>query len=321
MKPFTAGNAITHFANVDAPKGFFWKYLLAYTVGIVVLLGLSYFTMRPLIDFYVEMFTLIGADPDAASDDVLMGELAEKHLSGILMSLLFMFILILPATLLFWAVFEAAIQRRYIRQDGFRLQLSADEFRLMVVGLVVILLLYVVLILATILLGIIVAATAATGNNVAVIIGILLGYILIFGAMLWYFARMSAASALTIRDRRIKLFESFTVTKGKVWKIAASLAVIWIASYIIVMIVYVTGIGVVIAQLSDLFASEAEPDAAAVFDRLGTPSVISSISIFVLLIYLTYGMTQIVSGGPGALAVLNDPRHPQLGRGQESVFD
>lgn len=320
MLDFSFGNALMHFRRTGAPQGFTWKFALSYLVAIALVLGISYYAMRPLIDFYIEYFAFVATNPEAANDPQAMQELLESRIGGMGISFLLIFVLILPLSLAFWAVFEASIQRRYIRKEGFRLAFGGDELRLMVVGLVVVILLYVVMLVGAILMGILVGVGTVVDNAGVTILSLILGYVAMLGLMIWYLARMSAASALTIRDQQIRIFDSFNVTKGRVWPILGAFLIIWIVSYIVTLAVYALGAGVVISQFTDLISAAGEPDTAALYERLKTPSVWVSIVISFALIYLVYGLTMIVSAGPGALAALNDPRRPGQGHDLASTF-
>lgn len=320
MLEFNFGNAIGHFSKTGAPPGFTWKFALSYILVGTVLMGISLFAMRPLINFYIEFFVLIGTNPEAANDSEAMEALLSNNFSNIGGGLFLMMFALIPLSLAFWAVFEATIQRRYMRQEGFRLQFGADELRLMVVGLVVFLLLYAVIIVAAIIMGIVIGIAAAMGSPGFAVLGAVFGYILMIGSMIWYFARMSAASALTIRDEKIRLFESFIVTRGRVWPIVGVFLVVWIGYYVISTVIYMVGFGVVFSQVADLVVAGEPPDMEALFERLTAGEVLTTIIITMILAYLTYGLTMIISGGPGALAALNDPRNPNAGHDPAAAF-
>lgn len=317
---FNFGNALMHFTRTTGPSGFTWKYIASYAVVAFILLGISFVAMRPLFEFYGEFMSLAFTDPEALEDEAAMAALIEGRLGGMGLSFIFMLVLVLPLALGFWATFEAASQRRYIRRDGFLLRFGGDELRLMVVGLVVYLTFYAVAMASLIPFGIIVAIAGATGSIALTIIGMIVGYIAMLGAMVWYTARMSAASALTIRDRKIKLFESFRVTKGRTWPIIGSMLVIWLVAYIAIMIVYFIGAGLVLAQFADLITGGDDIDAAVAFERLKSPAVTGSIGVALFLLNMVYGFVILATGGPGALAVNNDPENPAALGGTADVF-
>jgi len=320
MLDFKFSNALMHYFRSDAPGGFLPKFALSYLVAAIVVGGVSMIVMRPIINFYVELFALAGSgeldstDP-AAIDAMMADQIGDLGQSGLLM-----IVVLGPLALAMWAAFEANIQRRYIRKSDFRLQFGNDEWRLMAVGLVVYMLLFVVMFVAMIPMGIVVAIGASTGNESATLASVGLGYVIFLGAMFWYLVRISAASAMTIRDEQVRIFESFRVTKGRFWPIFGALMIIWIGFYILQTVIYGLGAFTIIAQFADLLAGGSQPDLADITAKLQTPAVVGTIAMFMIMLAFSYGLFMILMGGPGALAALNDPDRTFKGNDPTDVF-
>ena len=318
MLDFKFSNALLHYGRSDAPKGFFWKYGLSYVLAGIFMGGVTLVMMRPMIEVYIEMFTLLDDNGGVANEEAINALFMER-MDSFSRSSLLMFVVLLPLSLGLWAMFEASLQRHYIRKESFRLRFGNDEGRLMAVGLVVGLLFVVAIFASMIPMGVIVGIAASSGSPMAAIIGMIAGYGILLFAMLWYAARISAASALTIRDEKVRIFESFRVTKGRTLPIMGVLLIIWVVYYIVQTIIYASGIFAVIAQIADLVTSDA-PESGEIMAQLQTPAVVGTIAAFTAVLMFTYGLTLIFLGGPGALAVLNDPDNPHGQNDPAEIF-
>ena len=321
MLEFNFSNALMHIARTDAPRGFLPKFALSYLLAAILLGGLSLIVMRPLIELYVGLFTAMGSGALDANDDAAVGQYMLDNMDGLTQTMGLAFLLLLPCTLGIWAVFEASIQRFYVRKDTFRLRLGNDEWRLMAVGLVVYLLLFVVLFISIIPMAIVVGIAGATGSPSIAILGVVIGYIVMLAILFWYIVKVSAASALTIRDEQVRIFESFRVTKGRFWPIFFAFLIIWFGMYILQSTIYGMGIFAVIAQFSELLSGGADPQLEEVMAQLQAPAVLGTMAVFFVLLSLSYGLSMILMGGPGALAALNDPDKPFQGSDPSEVFN
>ena len=69
---FSVGNAMGHFRKTGGPKGFLWKYALAYALIGIVVQGLSLYLMAPI---YGAAFNpIVMEDPDMM-DQVMLESL------------------------------------------------------------------------------------------------------------------------------------------------------------------------------------------------------------------------------------------------------
>lgn len=292
---FSIGNALTHFTKTGGPRGFLLPFMLSYAALGLVSQAVSMLMQREVYAIYIRMM-IEGGDITAYTDELNRASM-QANLGSLLM---------LPVALLFWVVFEAASQRRYMRGDGFRLRIGADEGRLAVIALVWCVLFvgfYIGLVIAMLVpLGI---GFLTGGAAVAAVLTILcvLGALAV---MLWLVARLSPAAALTIRDRQIRVFEAWAVTRGKGGQLFAAYLVLLIAIGLIQTIGYglVFLIGyLMIAPQIDGGSLSAEA-ALAVMASPGFWGPIMAVSFGMLMIV---GAAAHIFGGPAALAARTDP--------------
>lgn len=297
---FDFGNAISHFSKTGGPAGFIWKFALGYALISCLVQGFSVWLQWPLYETYIEMFAS-GGDFETYAEDISRVS-AATSLKGMLM---------LPLTVLVWVMFEGASQRRYMRGDGFRLRIGADEGRIFVVGLIWMALLFAMYFAFAIAILIPVVIGLALGSNGA-IFAVLLGIVIVPAVMvlaLWIFARLSAATALTVRDQKIRFSSSWRVTKGKGWTILGAWIVLMLIALVAVIVFYVIaaalGLGIVSSQVPDLLdgrGSEAEVLAAVASPVFWIPMLL------ILLAFLLFQSSLMhIFGGPAALAARTDP--------------
>ena len=209
--------ATTHFLHSQGPRGFLLRFVLVYAVLTLVLQGVGVWTQAPVYELYLR--AIAGNDGDITP---YADELSARSFRANIGALI-----LLPFSLALWVLFEAASQRRYLRAEGFSLKLGADEGRLAVVGLIWFALLiagYLALVLGAVIPGVIVGL--AVGAAAGALLG---GGIFLIGlvAALYLFARLSPAAPLTIRDRQIRFFESWNLTRGHGWSLAGSYFVLF----------------------------------------------------------------------------------------------
>ncbi|THD59414.1 hypothetical protein [Phenylobacterium sp.] len=175
-------------------------------------------------------------------------------------------ILIAPILVLGLAVLSvmaAAVYRLIFRHDDTRfgyLRLGADELRLM--GLTVIFM--------GIAIGLVVSVGMAVGVLVVLISTVvpaaatfasLVGTVFSFGVIIYVLVRLSLAPVATFAERRLAIFESWTLTRGQFWPLFSAyfLAVICIIAVGVLLMTVFAGVAGAVAlmmgrQLSDVKA-------------------------------------------------------------------
>ncbi|MBY9066804.1 hypothetical protein K1X12_07820 [Hyphomonas sp. WL0036] len=307
MRPeFTFGGAMSHFQNTGGPKGFLLKFALVYAVIGVATQALALWLQWPVYEIYIRAFTEGEGDIS-----LYMDELAAVSMRSNLMG-----ILMLPVSALVWAMFEAASQRRYMRSARFRLTVGADEGRLLVVALIWVA--FVIAAYFAFAIGVLIPAViggVVFGAAGAVIFGIVAA-IAALGTLLWLVARFSPAAALTVRDRHIRFFEAWNVTRGKGWTLFGCYLLMIVISLVSVLIFYGVLFAAGIAVLGQLDGTAPEEMTRA----LVTPQIIvpAALAGFVAICFQAALMH--IFGGPAALAAKRDPAWAGEGGGVVDAF-
>lgn len=283
---FSFDNAAFHFARTDGPRGFLWKFLLAY-----ILLG----AVLNILNFGLQ-FVLFGGI-NGLQDSLISG-----NASFAMIGIYYLFAMV--AGVSFWAVFESQVQRRYVRDEGFSLQLGADELRIVGVALLWILFFiagYVVSILAV--MGLMMPVSQLMGSS-AGFAG--LWMFAVFAAIscvwIWVTVKLSAASALTIRDRKVKFIDSWAATEGRFWPLFGAYLALSLFFFIAYLILAAVFFGLVLGGGLNF----SDPTAIA---ALMTPQGIGLSFIVITFVMMIFqGIGLYVWSGPAALAAKTDPR-------------
>ena len=295
---FDYGNAVMHFRKTGGPKGFLFRFGATYVLLYVLLSAVSLWLQWPM---YGAMF-----DPAVMDDPVAMEAAMMGHMGRMMLG----YVVLLPLGLAFWMVFEGANQRRYMRAEDFRLRLGADEWRLLVVGLIwfgLFIGLYIGGILAVLVpMGV----AAATGTGEGAMIGGVLAFVLATAYMIfvfWLCARFSPAAALTVRDRKIKFGEAWRVTRGKAWTIIGSWIVLALIMSAVFFVFYLIFVVAIIASLMPMMSGMETEDPTAVFRALLSPGVLIPGALLVVVLVFLQACGMHIYSGPAALAARTDP--------------
>ncbi|MCA8898188.1 MAG: hypothetical protein R3C00_13970 [Hyphomonas sp.] len=298
---FNFSNAIFHIFRTGGPKGFLWKFALAYGVCGMLMYALMGWAFAPI---FASMF-----NPDVANDPDAMDALVLENMGRIFGG----YAIIMVAALLLWIMFEAASQRRYMRGDGFGLRFSADEGRLLVLGLI-----FFGIFLAT-YIGLFVVMALVIGTSVAVsgdsgagagLAGVLMFVLMIayFVGLLFIMVRLSPAAALTIRDRKIRFSSAWRVSKGKGWAIFGSWMLQYLIMYGVMIVVYLIVIALAFATvMPSLMGSGGAEDPAEVLAALSTPGALVTALVAGFLLSAVGALFLHAFDGPAALAAKTDP--------------
>jgi hypothetical protein len=293
---FSFDNALFHFRRTGGPKGFLLKYGATYAVLYLLMSAVTLWLQAPLFGM---MF-----DPDMMNDPVAM----EAAMMGQMGRVLLSYLLMLPLGLAFWMLFEGANQRRYMRAEDFRLQLGADELRLLIVGLIWFGL-FIALYLGMILMIMVpIGIMAAMGNSNGAALGGLLAFVLFIAYMvfaLWLAARFSPAAALTVRDRSIRFGQAWRVTKGKAWTILGSWIVLMLIMMVVFFVLYMIFAVVMVAALMPVMGG-LEDDPSAIFSAMVSPGIIIPGAVLMVGFIFLQACWMHIFSGPAALAARTD---------------
>ena len=152
------------------------------------------------------------------------------------------YLLLVPIYLIVVSAFTTAIYRAVLRpeQKGFgRLRFGGDELRM--IGLFVLMgLLFlgigvaVAIVLALLAGGMAVAGHSSGTAGIAIAIFVL--YLAVIAGMVWLGVRLSLAAPMTFTGKRISLFGSWGLTKGRFWPLLGCYFLAWVLSILILMV-------------------------------------------------------------------------------------
>ena len=308
---FSFDNAFLHFARADGPGGFVWKYLLTYVLATLLMVGIGFVLFRPLISIWWDVVM----DVSRGMSEAEMEAILVRRMTEIIGWVVFSYILMLLLGVVFWAIFEAAIQRRYVREEGFRLGFGGDELRLIVIGLmwaVFMVVAYILSLLVTGILSGLVFASMGGGANSAAFLGLGFFLFMLMSWLVWaYFAiRLSPAAAMTIRDRKIAFFDAWGATRGRFWTLFGAFIVLAILIGLVWMFMYMiigAGLGAsVYANFAEI--EQAQDDPVALIGALLTFDIVGTVLAAYVIMIVMQGLFLYVWAGPAALAAKTDPR-------------
>lgn len=307
METFTFTSALTHFQNSQGPKGFFWKFALAYLIGAALFFGVYIGAGALLVPGIVEAST----DPYAA----------ETFFSQSLGNILAFYGVIIVAAVIFGSMFEASALRHYVRRTGFSIGFGADELRLIGVYFFWMLTIFAVYIAVAVPLGIIIGVVAALAGNsgmMAVVPLMILLPIAVYCALIWVAVRLSPAAAVTIRDRKLTFLSARKATKGRFWALFGAFLVMFVVMYLIFIIVIALFLGAGIGLSGTLPAGLFEGDPGALAEVISNPVIwVLGASGFVIYCLLQSLFYFAVLGIP-ARAAVTDPTWNDFDRTAET---
>lgn len=284
---FSFDNAAFHFARTDGPIGFLVPFIFVYLVAGAAVTAINFGAQ------YLIFGSLNGFADLLSSGVVPANQFAAVGIYYLIVSV---------AGAVFWAVFEASVQRRYVLDEGFSIKLGGDEFRLLVVGL-----LWFLSFLGSYLLMIVIVVlpvTALSANGVSPFAPLLIfvGILIYFFVWIWMAVKLSAASALTIRDQKIKFLDSWGATRGRFWPLFGAFLVL----LIIALVIYFVLVGLVFGVTFGGEFMLSSPDRLM---RLGNPQTLGAM-FFVLFLMMTtvQALFLYIWAGPAALIAKTDPR-------------
>lgn len=300
MEKFSFDGALMHFARTRAPGTFLWKFVLA----VLVLYGLAtlvlWFIAGPT---FVEIIRLSMEDPNMQmGDDEALAFLGRMGLA---------YLVAIPLFVVAWSVLEGAVQRRYVRLEGFSVRFGSDELRLIAVALLWMVLFIGLYLAAALAIGIpigLVAFAASSGGGGGEVVAILMGVVLGLAALcfvLFILVRLSPAAALTIRDRKITFFGAWGATRGRFWPLFGAFALTMIILGIAGQVVQTVGM----MSMGGLFLANADALEAGDFAPvLMSPVFITMVGVFFGVYMALQAISQYVVAGIPAHAANTDPR-------------
>ncbi|MEM6555652.1 MAG: hypothetical protein AAF642_07255 [Pseudomonadota bacterium] len=296
-RKFSFDNAAFHFMRTDGAGGFLPKFLIAY------LLMSAVFTA---VNFGIQI--LLFGSMNGLAEQMASGRLAPGQFGAIGLY----YLLLMASGAVFWAVFEACVQRRYVLDADFSIGFGGDESRLLVVGLLWFLFFlaaYIGLIMVTLIAFAPMAATGSDAGMAAVItVPLVIAGLCIWA---WLAIKLSAASALTIRDQKIQFIDSWGATRGRFWPLFGAYLIL----LIFVLVAYFVVMGVLLAVVFGSGLDFSDPSAMAMMSN--PQSMGAMFIVFFLIMSAVQALFLYIWAGPAALIAKTDPR----GGGAPNVAD
>lgn len=156
---------------------------------------------------------------------------------------------VMPLALICGAIINAAVARSVLRpaESAFGyLRLGMDEVRVLVVTVVLGILAMIVSVVVWGLVGVLAGFVGASGQNALWLVVVVAG----LGAvalLIWLAVRFSLAIPITVAERRIAIFDSFGVTRGRFWGILGMAVIAFVMTMIVALLGMVVGMPVTLA--------------------------------------------------------------------------
>jgi hypothetical protein len=155
------------------------------------------------------------------------------------------------------SIMGAAVYRAILRPAEApltRLRLGGDELRLVLLSLIMAVVftgLLIAMVIPVVLVGTAIGVAGAMGGHggaepnagamAGIVLVVLLGYLLVIAGLVFFAVRLSLAGVMTFAERRLRVFESWRLTKGRFWRLLGcyGLAVVlMLPIYMVMMTLY-----------------------------------------------------------------------------------
>ena len=330
-KAFDIGECIFFFFKRFGknPLGVIW--IAAWQAAVVAGLGALAFVL--LGPFYLGLFELVAQEAN--------GSMSEQEVGREVLGLIGPFIASIPlislAGIMAALMFQAAWLRFLTRGEiaaVIPFRFGGDEFRLLGVNLLYIVVgiaAYLGIVVAAVVIGL-VAAGVFAGSDGSMAGGMAGGLIAFLGVMavciivLVFCIRLASAPALTVVDRRIRFFESWTASQGVFWNLALSylvvIGLIIVLSIVLGTLIQLVFLGALLPLVMD-FALLAEGSRAVLpqdvldllQESLNSPGVVAGL---VTGLVLGYGMQIVFEGMWHGVGAYNAVRYRADGALEET---
>jgi flagellar biogenesis protein FliO len=322
---FSFDGALTNAFRAAHFRTFPWIYATVYALIVVLFYAVAVFLSRDaILEFIQAIEALENADLGEAAPREVMAQVFAT-----LMPFLPIAINVMIGSWVVWAVFEAASQRRYVRDERFSLRLGADELRMMVVGLLWTLLNIVCFLpMLFVLFGagnslfnqVLDGQSAASMENeiIASVFGALGLMLLLFPIYVFLATRLSPCFAMTIKDGRIVFFDAWNVSRGRFWPILGAFLIIAIAGGIVSSVVdqaFQFGLAEFMSRFSNVQSGE------EVMQLVFSAAFLVPTGLYIFASMFMSALRQHFNGAPAAFAARHDPRGGVYDAARMAVFD
>ncbi|MBY9066803.1 hypothetical protein K1X12_07815 [Hyphomonas sp. WL0036] len=311
---FTFERALSYPFSAPHLGSFPWMFALSYALAFLALFAvIGLLGWRDFAGWIAMMETVSGQASEPSPEEafsMILGAMGPLFLWGVVGGL---------AGWVLWAMFEAASQRRYIWGKGFSLGFGGDELRLMGVGFLwwlmsaVIFALPILAMLSMFSVFLDGSFTELSEDEVsarlmgpAMLAPLLM--LLCFPVYVFMATRLSPCFGLTVKEKRVRFFDAWNVSRGRFWPILGAFVILSIGGWVISQVV----MGIVQAVMMPALLSMPTGDAvsgAEVTAFFTSPGFLVPMGLLYFLMFMVQGLMQHVVGAPAALAARHDPRN------------
>ncbi|MEZ6001794.1 hypothetical protein [Hyphomonas sp.] len=307
---FTFDGALMFAFRAAHARSFLWKYALAFALVSTALSALGVWLMKDTLFRFIEAIEQLENsgidDPGVVFGtifNVMRGLIPLAILSGI-------------ASIVVWAMFTAATQRRYIRDQDFSLRFGADEMRMVGAGLVWFLVPSVIFLLPMLVMlpvfGLITDFYRGDITEEQFTISMLsragivsVFFLLTFPFYVFFATRFAPVFAMTLKEGKIAFGDAWIASRGRFWPI--------LGAYLILAVVggLVVGFAASILEMlvmPILVGSVVWVDDISDLENLFSPALIAGLLVYTFIRYFLSGLLMHIVHGPAAFAARHDPR-------------
>lgn len=308
IRGFTFERALSWPFSAPHLTTFPWLFGLAYALVSIGVLGAVALLAANDVEAWMRTVEAVRGSVDAA-------ESFDTVFSGFVWLLPWAGLLVLAGWMV-WAMFETASQRRYVFGQSFSLGFGADELRMMVTGLLwglmgaILFAVPALLMLGTAVSVISAGESGLSDEQVAErIVGPMLAatgiIFLLFPIYVFFATRLAPCFALTLRERKIRFFDAWNVSRRRFWPILGAYVILAIAGGLIGQVI--TGLAqfIILPNSINYVDSSGGGDMTA---TLISPGFLVPMGLYLFIALFVQGVMQHVVGGPAAFAVRHDPR-------------
>lgn len=156
-----------------------------------------------------------------------------EDLMPLMQSFMAMFAVILPLSMVVSAVLTSAVSKAVLRPRESRfgyVAFGADEMRVLAVTIILFFVMFLVMALSGLVIGVVGRLTSGTAMSGLILVLLGLAAVCVYA---WLMVRLSLAVPITIRERRIAVFDSFRVTKGHFWPLLGMAVLAAVMSFVV----------------------------------------------------------------------------------------
>jgi hypothetical protein len=174
-----------------------------------------------------------------------------------------LYLVLTPVIIVLYGILYAGMNRAVLRPGDPKfayLAFGPDEFRQMgvlVLGFCLFVAIYIALVIGLLIVAVLLNTVAHAPPAVLGLFAVSLA----FAVMTWLAVRLSLASALTFETRRVTLFGSWALTRGRFWPIFGTYVLVLALAAVILILTNLVILGIVAAATGgNLLAALAPPD-------------------------------------------------------------